>query len=279
MSHFSKCYKLKDLRKILRERVSSFEEKYGKADRTIETFYNTQENGYWDLINECRIYIQAERLVITTPLVVYNIPFGRIIGFDIIDVNGGRSTPLISANTTVTKTDTGDMIKRAIIGGVFAGGVGAVIGAKTAKKTTTTELSQVDEFRNLIRQKLNSTNLELIIKTNDISNPTLKVRFDMFKKEAEEMAALLTAIINQNAYKTETDEHPVTIETAKIVSIGKKMGVEPTDPFKKHEEEYQQRMQEEREATANKEKWEAIGGWIVIILLIVFFFVWACCVS
>lgn len=278
MSHFSKCYKLNDLRRILNKRVSSYEEKYGKADKTIETFYKTQENGYWDLINECRIYIQAKHLVITTPLVLYSIPFGRIIGFDIIDVNGGRSTPLISANTTVTKTDTGDMVKRAIIGGVVAGGIGAVIGAATAKKTTTTELSQVDEFRNLIRQKLNSTNLELIIKTNDIANPTLKVRFDIFKKEAEEMAASLTAIINQNAHGIETDEKPISIETAKIISIGKKMGIEPTDPFKKYEEEYQQRMQEEREEAARKEKWETIGGGVVIII-IVFFFVWACCVS
>ncbi len=278
MGNLSKCYKLIDLRKILNERVKCYEEKYGKSDKTIETFYNTKENGYWDLINECRLYIEAKQLVITTPLVLYSIPFARIIGYDIIDVNGNHSIPLITASTTVTKTDTGDMIKRAIIGGIVAGGIGAVVGASTAKKTTTSKLSEVDEYRNLIRMNTNSTNLALIIKTDDISSPTLKIPFDMFRKEAEELAASLNTIINQNANTTETDDSIISTETAKLVSVGRKMGIEPTDPFKKYEEEYQKKMQEEREKRARKEKWEAIGGWIWIIM-IVGLCIWACCVS
>lgn len=278
MSSFSKCYKIKDLRKILSERVSGLEKQYGKADKTIETFYNTKEDGYWDLINECRLYVNTNRLLITTPLVLYDIPFSRIIGYDIIDVNGNSSTPLITATTTVTKTDTGDLVKRAIIGGIVAGGVGAVIGAATAKKTTTTELSKVDEYRNLIRMNTNSTNLALIIKTDDIASPSLKIRFDMFKKEAEELAASLNAIINQNANTNDTDDSKISTEKAKLVSVGKKLGIEPTDPFKKREEEYQQRMQEEREEAARKEKWQAIGGFVALAI-IVGMIIFAICVS
>ena len=275
MSNLKKCYKLKDLRKILNERVRLYEERYGKADKTIETFYNTEEDGYWDLINECRLYVQSKQLVITTPLACYSIPFARIIGYDIIDVNDGMKTPLITATTTVTKTDTGDMIKRAIIGGVVAGGVGAVIGAATAKRTTTSNLSEVDKYRNLIRMNTISTNLALIIKTDDIASPTLKIPFDMFNKEAENMAASLNSIITQNANNTENDDSKITVEKATIVSIGKKLGIEPTDPFKKSEEEYLIRIQEERKKAARKENYEAVGGWIVIIL-IAGFLIWAC---
>lgn len=268
MGYLDKCYKLIDLRKILNESVKCYEEKYGNSDKIIETFYNTMDHGYWDLINECRLYIEAKQLVITTPLVSYSIPFARIIGYDIIDVNGNRSTPLITASTTITKTDTGDMIKRAIIGGAVAGGVGAVVGAATAKKTTTSKLSKIDEYRNLIRMNTNSTNLALIIKTDDISSPTLEIPFDMFRKEAEELAASINVIITQNANTTEIDESKISTKTSNLVSIGRKMGIEPTDPYKKYEEEREVR----------KEKWGAIGAWIIIIM-IAGALIWACCIS
>lgn len=274
MSSFNKCYKIKDLRNILNKRVSLYEEKFGKPEKIIETFYNTKEDGYWDLINECRLYLQAKQLVITTPLVLYVIPFRRIIGYEIIDVNGNHSTPLIAATTTVSKTDTGDMIKRAIIGGVVAGGVGAVIGAATAQKTTTSELSKVDEYRNLLRMHTDSTNLALIIKTDDIASPSLKIRFDMFKEETEELAASINAIICQNANSNDTDDSTLSIEPSKIVSVGKKMGIEPTDPFKKEEEKYKMQMQEEREADNRN----SIIGFIALAIIIITL-IWAFCVS
>ena len=40
---------------------------------------------------------------------------------------------------TVTKTDTKDMLKRSVVGGVIAGPAGAIIGGVTAKKTTKTD--------------------------------------------------------------------------------------------------------------------------------------------
>lgn len=278
MSSSNKCYKIKDLRRILNKRVTNFEAKYGKSDKIIETFYNTRENGYLELINECRIYTNSNRLIIITTTVIYDIPFQRIIGYDIIDVNNNRSTPLLTATTTVTKTDTGDLIKRAIIGGVVAGGVGAVIGAATAKKTSTTELSEVDEYRNLIRMNTSSNNLALIIKTDDVASPTLQIHFDSFKKEAEDLAASLNAIISQNANNNEIDNSKISTEKAKLTSVGKELGINPTDPFKKYEMEYQRQMQKEREVAVKKAKWEAIGGWIVISVIIIAF-IWTCCAS
>ena len=268
MTDFKQCYKLSDLRKILNKRASSLETIYGKSDKTIDTFYNTNQDNYWVLINQCRLYFQAKHLVVITPSKLFSIPFARIVGYDIIDVNGGQKTPLLTASTSVIKTDMGDMIKRAIIGGVTAGGVGAVVGAATAKKTITSELSKVDEYRNLIRINTNSTNLALIIKTDDIASPTLKIPFDSFKKKAEDMAASLNAIITHNVNSNDNDDTKVLIEKAKIVSYGSKLGLEPTDPFKKQEEEYHRQMQEERESAARKEKLEKIGVFITLALII-----------
>lgn len=56
---------------------------------------------------------------------------------DILKVNG---TPIKKSvhipGSTTTTTDTGNMAKRAIVGGVIAGPLGAAVGAATAKQTT-----------------------------------------------------------------------------------------------------------------------------------------------
>lgn len=271
---FEKCYKLRDLRTILNKRHSNSEGQYGAPDKKIEVFYKADEDN-WELINECRIYTKAKQLIVTTPLVVYNIPTGRIIGYDIVDVNGGNKPPLISATTTIVKTDTGSLVKRAIIGGVLAGGVGAAIGAATAKKTFTQELSDVDHFRNLLRSSIDSTNLEVIIKTDDIESPMVRIRFDSYKKKAEEFAAILNIFIKQNAEPTNSgiENSNISTETTHIVTVGRKLGIEPINLGKKWKEEYQKQMQKEREETARKEKWETIGVFAVLALIIVSFLI------
>jgi len=271
---FEKCYKLRDLRTILNKRHSNSEGQYGAPDKKIEVFYKADEDN-WELINECRIYTKAKQLIVTTPLVVYNIPTGRIIGYDIVDVNGGNKPPLISATTTIVKTDTGSLVKRAIIGGVWAGGVGAAIGAATAKKTFTQEISDVDHFRNLLRSSIDSTNLEVIIKTDDIESPMVRIRFDSYKKKAEEFAAILNIFIKQNAEPTNSgiENSNISTETTHIVTVGRKLGIEPINLGKKWKEEYQKQMQKEREETARKEKWETIGVFAVLALIIVSFLI------
>lgn len=271
---FEKCYKLRDLRTILNKRHSNSEGQYGAPDKKIEVFYKADEDN-WELINECRIYTKAKQLIVTTPLVVYNIPTDRIIGYDIVDVNGGNKPPLISATTTIVKTDAGSLVKRAIIGGVLAGGVGAAIGAATAKKTFTQELSDVDHFRNLLRSSIDSTNLEVIIKTDDIESPMVRIRFDSYKKKAEEFAAILNIFIKQNAEPTNSgiENSNISTETTHIVTVGRKLGIEPINLGKKWKEEYQKQMQKEREETARKEKWETIGVFAVLALIIVSFLI------
>ena len=157
----------------------------------------------------------------------------------------------------------------------MAGGVGAAIGAATAKKTFTQELSDVDHFRNLLRSSIDSTNLEVIIKTDDIESPMVRIRFDSYKKKAEEFAAILNIFIKQNAEPTNSgiENSNISTETTHIVTVGRKLGIEPINLGKKWKEEYQKQMQKEREETARKEKWETIGVFAVLALIIVSFLI------
>lgn len=69
--------------------------------------------------------------------------------------------PVHSSTIQVTQTDTGNMVKRAIIGGILGGGIGAVIGGATTKTKTTTE-------DNIYAGVLNQPLYELRIKFDDI---------------------------------------------------------------------------------------------------------------
>lgn len=270
-------YKLNDLRLILSSCVEQYEAEFGKADNVIESFYYTE--GLCRNINECRIYSQAKRLILTTGHKQYVIPFGKILGYDIVDLKQS-STPLISATTTITKTDTGNMIKRAIIGGVIAGGVGAIIGAATATKTTTTEETQVDEFSDLLRKKTKSTSkLDLIINVNDIVSPTITISFDSNKKNIEKVASILNVIIKNNAESSDEEDSEIIYNQPTMISSGRRLGIEPTDPYKQYEEEYQRRMQQEREEAAHEAKRKEIGGYAAMFVLafcIIVFFVITC---
>jgi hypothetical protein len=59
-------------------------------------------------------------------------PFEKIIGFELKD-NQTTVTKTTSLKYK-TSTNTGSMLGRAVVGGILTGGVGAVVGAATAKK-------------------------------------------------------------------------------------------------------------------------------------------------
>lgn len=269
-------FKKEDLRKILDTSVEKYEIKFGKPNIKIETFKYAE--GCASFINECRVYEHSKRIMFISNHRLFIIPFNKIIGYDVINLNQS-STPLITATTKVVKTDTGNMVKRAIIGGVVGGGVGAIIGAATAKKEVTEEMSKVDEYANMLRIQLNSTpNLELVINVDDISSPTLKVPFEDCKSKAEKMTAVLNVILKRNEENNENEKAEIVNAYPYLTKTRRKLGIEPIDPFKKQKEEFQQRMQEEREKAARKEKWDSIGG-LIALAIIVALIIFALCVS
>lgn len=97
---------------------------------------------------------------------------------------------IVTQHTTggdiVTKTKTGSMIGRAVVGGVLTGGVGAIIGGATAKKESTVTPTEIHtEHR-----------YNLLITTKNISNPLITISFSDNARLAQKCLATIKAIIH-----------------------------------------------------------------------------------
>jgi hypothetical protein len=86
-----------------------------------------------------------------------------------------------------TKTSTGNMAKRAIVGGVLTGGVGAVIGGATARKETTA----IQENDKVIHD------YTVIININSLSEPIVKIPLGSDGAKVNEIVGLMNVIISR----------------------------------------------------------------------------------
>lgn len=86
-----------------------------------------------------------------------------------------------------TKTSTGNMAKRAIVGGVLTGGVGAVVGGATARKETTVK----QENDKVIHD------YTVIININSLSEPIVKIPLGSDGAKVNEIVGLMNVIINR----------------------------------------------------------------------------------
>lgn len=135
---------------------------------------------------------------------VYN--FMDILDFKVSDNEMVVYSPTISK----TKTNTGSMLGRAIVGGVLTGGVGALVGGATAKRTTVTDggTSTV------------SHNYKIIVTVNSISNPSIILNIGSEEDATNEIGSLLNVIIarNQNIDSYIADKEDVcNIKEAPVV--------------------------------------------------------------
>ena len=132
------------------------------------------------------LYIFKERKI----LVLQNEPisFDEILGFELKD---NQSTITKSTSPKyITSTSTGSMVGRAIVG-IISGGVGAVLGAATAKKTT----EAVEEGRS---KTITRHNYRILLTIDDISNPVRIIEFGNYEDIAEKVANVLNVILQRN---------------------------------------------------------------------------------
>lgn len=87
-----------------------------------------------------------------------------------------------------TKTSTGNMAKRAIVGGVLTGGVGAVVGGATARKETTVK----QENDKVIHD------YTVIININSLSEPIIKIPLGTDDAKVNEIVGLMNVIISRH---------------------------------------------------------------------------------
>lgn len=243
MSFISNCYKKKDLNSIINAAMEKVAPDLGVPEKIISVYYDTCEidNGatdlndtYHKLINQTRFYVKEEKVVFVDNFNIYIIPFSKIVDYSIILPNENNKN-IYSATTQTTKTDTGDVIKRAIIGGVLASGVGAIIGGATAKSIT-----KDNKFENYFRAITSKPLLELHLKFDDIMSPVIKINFDTNKNEIQEVAETLDVIVrrnadNFNATKKETSNDEIVRKRYLLKDVGEQIGILPTDPFSKYD--------------------------------------------
>lgn len=86
-----------------------------------------------------------------------------------------------------TKTNTGNMAKRAAVGGILTGGVGAVVGGATAKKETT--VKQEDD--KIIHD------YTVIINVNSLAEPVVKIYLGTDSVKTNEIVGLMNVIISR----------------------------------------------------------------------------------
>ena len=117
------------------------------------------------------------------------IPFSRVLGFALND----DSETIVhneTQYTSTTKTSTGSMLGRTVVGGVLLGGIGALAGATTAKKETITTPSA--------GSTTTKHRYVLFVNLDDLSNPTREIKLGSDTKCAHNVANIFNIIIQRN---------------------------------------------------------------------------------
>lgn len=109
--------------------------------------------------------------------------FADILGWE-IKSNVDESDTIISGTSTISKSS---MAKRALVGGILFGGIGAIAGAATAKRNTSAKVeSDIYKFYNAY------------IYVNSLDAPMITFDIGVDDEKAKELGALLTVITQKS---------------------------------------------------------------------------------
>lgn len=208
-------YKLKEIDEIklrhenYENKLNELSTKYGDITANITYYYEKMwQFRYKDIVNRQKEILGEEYIINeefygdsfrkiensfivfedSSTLFIENRPysFKDIISFDVFD----NSEKVYSGNSiTTTKTNTGSMIGRAVVGGALFGGAGAIIGGATAKKKSNSTISQ---------SSYTAHKYEIIITVNSLSMPLLKLEIGGNKEAMQQISSILSIIVERN---------------------------------------------------------------------------------
>ena len=194
-----------------KNRILAAEREQQRLERETDV-KNQKENeynrGYEDLVSSygpCAVdlVIGWDRLKLADHLFVFEgsstivvqgeaLPFAKILGCSLYDepqTVENNETKYVST----TKTSTGNMIGRAIVGGILLGGVGALAGAITAKtETTTTPISSNST------SKVNH-HYRLLVNVDDFAQPTRLLKFGSDLALAQKVLGVFELVVKRNS--------------------------------------------------------------------------------
>lgn len=156
--------------------INDTKARYGEPVRVIPIeFY---DDNFILLHNDILVFPKAKIVIIGQNEYSYS----DILSCTLIDNNPQDFT---SGQVTTTKVNTGSMLGRAAVGGLTLGVAGAVVGALTASKETSSETSYAPHVGQY----------DIKINVKSIINPNLVIHLYNRKELAEEIYSLLQAII------------------------------------------------------------------------------------
>lgn len=147
---------------------------YGKITNKIELRENSKDNCILIFAETKKIWILGK---------TYD--FKDIIGCSLSDnshIEKGKVT-------YETKTSTGSMLGRAVVGGVLTGGVGAVIGGATAKKNTVAVPQGYDKVIH---------DYTVLVNINSLTTPIVRISCGSNGGKVNDIVAIMNVIIRQN---------------------------------------------------------------------------------
>lgn len=151
--------------------------KYGIPDKTIYI-------EWYNLKKEIMVFKSSKMLL----LLGEEISFDDVINCTISDnpiVEKGK----IEYNSKTT-TNNGSMLGRAVVGGVLAGGAGAIIGGATASKNTYTTAVQGNDI--IVH------NYTVVININNLARPIIRIHLGKDETHVNEIVGLMNVIISNN---------------------------------------------------------------------------------
>lgn len=199
-----------------KKRNEHIEALYGKDRKTIDFSKKSYTR---------QIIVSEEKELIR--ICEKDLKFSDILNFKVTDDSKDIYTPA----KYETKTDTGSMLGRAVVGGILTGGVGAVIGGTTAKK----EIVQTSEQVHRI-----SHDYRIYVYINNLDESQLEIRLYSDVKTTEKIAGVLTYVLNKNEEKknasqvakesTQGSSNSVADELSKLVRL-KDQGILTEEEF------------------------------------------------
>ncbi|MBR1652225.1 MAG: hypothetical protein IJ692_02405 [Alloprevotella sp.] len=148
----------------LREEKEKYGEGYTEIDQYLKLYINESLQ---------KIFIQGND---------YN--FSDILSFSVQD----NSRTIFSGTSSTAKTNNGNMLGRAVVGGLVAGNVGAVIGGATASKTIETSGGSSSVIHNY----------SIIVTVNSLSSPMVTLKIGKDQNLMNRISSILTVIVNRN---------------------------------------------------------------------------------
>lgn len=165
------------------EEKAEMERKAKEEEELREAQFNLLHFGEGYVSLGYRITINEKEQTFFIDLKKYQ--FKDILSFDVRD----KAVTIHSASTSTAKTNGGDMLGRAVVGGLLFGEAGAIVGGATASKSIVHSASQTSVVHDY----------SVVITVDEISSPYETIHIGTDEPALNKIVSTLTVILKRNS--------------------------------------------------------------------------------